>query len=159
MNIGGYCPGCGGGDGHQPCAVVRCAIAHESPEYCYLCGEYPCEKYTDAVTFDSFVTHKNMLADSEKVKLVGIEAYNAEQREKIAILRKLLDNYNDGRRKTLYCTAVNLLDLEKVRAVMTELEASELPETSMKEKAALAVKLFQVQADRNGISLKLRKKK
>jgi hypothetical protein len=70
MNIGGYCPGCGGGEGHQPCAVVRCAIAHGNPEYCYLCGEYPCDKYTDAVTFDSFITHKIMLADFAKAKRI-----------------------------------------------------------------------------------------
>ena len=24
------CPGCGGGAGHQSCAVIRCALAHET---------------------------------------------------------------------------------------------------------------------------------
>ena len=24
MHLGGYCPGCGGGDGNQSCAIARC---------------------------------------------------------------------------------------------------------------------------------------
>ena len=34
------CPGCGGGEGHQPCAVIRCSQQHSGVEYCFLCEEY-----------------------------------------------------------------------------------------------------------------------
>ena len=29
MQIGGYCPGCGGGEGNQSCAIARCSLEHD----------------------------------------------------------------------------------------------------------------------------------
>jgi len=26
MHIGGYCPGCGGGEGNQSCKIARCGM-------------------------------------------------------------------------------------------------------------------------------------
>jgi hypothetical protein len=43
--------------------------------------------------------------------------------------------------------------LETIGAIMAELEADTLQEMPVKEKAALAAKLFQAQADKSGISL------
>jgi len=40
-----------------------------------------------------------MPKDFEKVKTIGLEAYQRELEEKIDILHYILDNYNDGRRK------------------------------------------------------------
>lgn len=34
----------------------------------------------------------------------------------------LLSGYNDGRKKILFCIAVNILDLQKLRAVLREIE-------------------------------------
>ena len=79
--------------------------------------------------------------------------------EKIEILRYLLKNYNDGRRKTFYCTAVNLLELEDVNRVMTQIKEAIAPETPLKESAKQVVYLFQTMAEEKEISLKLKKKK
>lgn len=49
----------------------------------------------------------------EKAKRIGIEQYNLEQREKKQILSCLLSGYNDGRKKTFFCVAVNLLGLSE----------------------------------------------
>ena len=56
----------------------------------------------------------------EKMRQIGEDAYNAEQIEKTAILDKLLSEHNDGRRKTLYCAAVNLMELEDLRRIMEQ---------------------------------------
>ena len=48
-------------------------------------------------------------------------AYTAELDSKIRILEELLANYNDGRRKGLFCIAVNLLDLDEVVSIMEQL--------------------------------------
>lgn len=79
--------------------------------------------------------------------------------EKIEILRYLLEHYNDGRRKTFYCTAVNLLELEDVKSVMAQIKEKITGETPIKESAKQVVKLFQTMAEEKGISLKLNKKK
>ncbi len=159
MHLGDYCPGCGGGAGNQPCRIIKCSQQHGEMEYCYQCEEYPCEKYDGIDEFDSFITHRNQLKDFEKVRRIGIHAYQAELDEKIGILRYLLDHYNDGRRKNFFCIAVNLLELHDIKPVMAQL-ATEADEDrfTLKERAALAASLFQAAAAERDIVLKLNKK-
>ena len=114
MHLNKYCPGCGGGEGNQSCKIAKCSLEHDGVEYCFRCREYPCEKYEHIDEFDSFITHSNRKADLKKAREIGIEAYNAEQTEKTELLNLLLANYNDGRKKTLFCVAVNLLELQEI---------------------------------------------
>lgn len=156
MRLGGYCPGCGG-EGNQGCAIARCSLEHGDVEYCWQCTEFPCGHYVGIDTFDSFITHKNQLADIEKARHMGLAAYQAEQRKKQEILRFLLETCNDGRRKSFFALAVNLLELEELQAAMEQL-AAEPEELPLKERAVHAAALLQAAASRRGIELKLRKK-
>ena len=84
-----------------------------------------------------------------------MEAYNAEQAEKARILDVFLAGYNDGRKKTLFCVAVNLLDLQELQEVLRQFENSfDLETLTLKEKSAFAAGLLQVAA-KNNIELKL----
>ena len=152
------CPGCGGGEGNQSCAIARCSLEHGGPAHCSQCGEFPCARYEGLTGYDSFLSHRNMLRDLKRAEEMGYSAYRAELEEKMEILRKLLLQYNDGRRKTFFCTAVNLLELEDARAVMEQIEAGNGPEQGLKERVAAAADCFLKMADSRGISLKLRKK-
>ena len=88
-----------------------------------------------------------------------MDAYLARLEEKRTILEDLLANYNDGRRKTFFNTAVYLLPLEDLRTVMASLDSRMgLSEQTAKERALAAVGLLQEAADRRGISLKLNKR-
>ena len=170
MHLNKYCPGCGGGEGNQSCAIFRCGWEHGCPEYCFQCGEYPCEKYDSVMEYDSFLPHRNMRRDMERAKSGGMEAYQAELEEKAEILQELLDNYNDGRRKTFYMLAVYLLELQDLRNAMEQIvretsgggkqeTAKEtVQEITLKEKVAAAVGCFQTIAQETGIVLKLNKK-
>ena len=155
MHLGGHCLGCG--EGSQSCKPGRCSLEHGGLEYCYQCGEYPCEKYETIDDFDSFITHRNRRADMEKAKRLGPEAYRAEQEEKIRLLHTLLEGYNDGRKKTLYCLAVNLLEGDEVKGALQRVEeVGPLPD---RERAArMAEELHRI-AEKKGIELKLRRRK
>lgn len=118
MHLGHHCPGCGGGAGNQSCKIAKCSLEHGGLEYCFECSDYPCEKYGRIDEFDSFISHQNRKMDMEKAKEIGMEAYNREQTEKIEILNSLLSRYNDGRRKSFFCVAVNLLDLQDIKKIM-----------------------------------------
>ncbi len=97
--------------------------------------------------------------DIARVRELGLEAHLARLEEKQAILDELLAHYNDGRRKTLFNTAVYLLPLEELRSVMDSLNNwPELGEPAGKKRALAAAQLLQAAADRQGISLKLNKK-
>lgn len=160
MHLNKYCPGCGGGEGNQSCKIAKCSLEHNGVEYCFQCSKYPCEKYSHIDDFDSFITHRNRRADLKKAKEIGIEAYNAEQLEKIKILDILLSGFNDGRKKTLFCTAVTLLDLQELWEVLRQIEnRSDLETLTLKEKSAFAAELLKAAAAKNNIELKLRKKK
>ena len=149
MNISGHCGGCG--FGNQSCPIARCSLEHGKPEYCFQCSEYPCEKYANIDEYDSFITHRNQKADLEKMQRIGEENYNAEQVEKRQILDRLLAEYNDGRKKTLFCLAVNLLPLEDLRTVFEE-DDLEIP---IKDRAKNMEKRLR---ERSSVELKLRKK-
>ena len=160
MFLNRNCPGCGGGEGNQSCKIARCSMEHGGIEYCSQCGDYPCPKYENIDDYDSFITHQNRKADMEKARRFGIDAYNAEQAEKAQILDMLLSNYNDGRKKTLFCVAVNLLELRELREIIMQIEGNcEMKMLSPKEQSTFVAKLLQSAAARNGLALKLRKKK
>lgn len=150
MEVGGYCPGCGGGPGNQPCAIARCSLTHGRAAYCSACEAYPCPLAGTEDAYDSFITHQNRLQNLEQAKgdLAGLHKELAEKGE---ILRDLLANHNDGRCKSLFCLGVNLLPLETLREIRTRL--AENPERGS------AARLLREAAAANGIALKLRKKK
>lgn len=159
MKIDGYCPACGGGAGNQPCKIAKCSLGQGEIEYCFQCASYPCEKYEGIDEFDSFITHQKRQMDFQRAGKIGIELYNAEQKQKADILHELLENYNDGRRKSFYCTAVNLLDLEDVKTVIEKIHQELKPdEGNLKERAAAAVKFFREKAGDRQLVLKLKKK-
>ena len=135
-------------------------VQHGGVEYCCQCREYPCEKYEHIDDFDSFITHRNRRADLEKVRQFGAEAYNTEQMEKMKILDILLSGYNDGRKKTFFCVAVNLLNLQELREALREIESRLDMETlTLKEKSAFAAGVLSEIASHRKVELKLHRKK
>ena len=72
------------------------------------------------------------------------------------LLTELLENFDDGKRKSYFCLAVNLLDLTDTESVMAQLENLDR-QSSSKEKASAAVRLFEEIAQKHGVILKLRK--
>lgn len=157
MRLGKYCPGCGQGEGNQGCATARCSLERGGLEYCWQCGDFPCGRYQDSGEFDAVITTQNRFRDIRLAQKIGVEAYGAQQREKLGILNQLLAGYNDGRKKTLFCLAVNLLPLENLQTVMAQLGGFD-QERPLKERAAAAASLLQEQARRHGVELKLRKR-
>lgn len=158
MLLGGYCGGCG--NGNQSCAIARCGMEQGNIEYCFECKNYPCERYQKTDDYDIFITSLNRRSDLEKARQFGIEAYNLEQSEKVRILDTLLSRYNDGRKKTLFCAAVNLLELDELREALGQIEErAGIEMLPIKEKSAFVAGLLKDMAARKDISLKLRKKK
>ena len=158
MRIGGYCPGCGGGDGNQGCSLARCSTEHGGFAYCSECGNYPCPKYDGITQFDSFITHRHQLSDMAKMNEMGIDAYHVQLERKSQILEYLLDNYNDGRRKAFFCLAVNLLDVSDSENAVQQTEERISPEMTAGERSSVAVRCFEAAAKEKGIALKMNKK-
>lgn len=154
MFLGNHCGGCG--NGNQSCKIARCSLEHGKVEYCFECPSFPCPQYAHIDDFDSFITHRRRREDLAKAQRIGIEEYTLEQREKMQILSLLLAAYNDGRRKTFFCAAVNLLALSDLQEAISELESNrELASLPLKERSAYAAGVIQKIADEQNVTLKL----
>jgi len=153
------CTGCAGegfSEVHPSCGKLSCS-QRKGNEHCFLCEDFPCTKYDGAGFSDSFITYQKQMADVEKAKRIGMDAYEAELNAKVKLLEELLKNYDDGRRKSFFCTSVNILDLQDVKTVTEHISDEVAPTFTLKEKAKTAARLFEEMAEQRGVSLKLRK--
>ncbi|MHC1719875.1 MAG: DUF3795 domain-containing protein [Clostridiaceae bacterium] len=153
------CPGCGGKDfhlKHPTCAVITCSKKHDNVEYCFQCASYPCQRYIGPNKADSFISYRNVISDFQKAK-EGMDAYKKELDEKVSIVEYLINNYNDGRKKTFYCNAVNLLPLADLKDIMAEIKGNISKQNiDIKEKIKLIISLFEAKAKKENIEFKLR---
>ena len=68
-------------------------------------------------------------------------------------------HYNDGRRKNLFCVAVNLLTIKEIENILQTVKSDkDFQSMGKKEQASVIAKLLQDIAAPKGIELKLRKK-
>jgi hypothetical protein len=99
-----------------------------------------------------------VLSDFKKAEDEGLAAIQEEMGKKMAALQELLEKYNDGRRKSFFCNAVNLLSSEEVRKVMEAICSTPPdPAEDMTSRARRAAEAFEAMAAEKGIDLKLRK--
>ena len=54
-------------------------------EFCCHCPEYPCMRYDDIDTYDSFISTRNLHENLKNIQFKGLEAYKAEMEEKAAL--------------------------------------------------------------------------
>ena len=151
------CPGCGGGEGHQPCKVIRCSREHGGPEYCSRCADFPCERLQTLTQYDSFLPTRNILRDLETADRIGIVAYRQRLDEKISMLQWLLTHCNDGRRKSFYCTVINLLELPVLRDAMARIHRETAGLDDLPARAEAAVRLLKEAAAGSGADWRLHK--
>ena len=100
------------------CQMAPCSVRHGNLQYCFECPEYPCKHYDGFDSYDTLVLHRNQRKDMQRAKEIGIEAYRAEQQKKVELLNKLLETYDDGNKQVFYCTAVNLLSIDDMKAII-----------------------------------------
>ena len=155
------CCGCGGHDfhfKHPACAVITCNRKNDKVEYCFQCSLFPCKRYRSPSSRDSFISYYNVIADLEKASKYGVEQYIIELNEKVNILEFLINNYDDGRRKNFYCIAVNLLELQDLRDIITEIkQCTNGKNIDFKENIKKIIQLFETTASKKNIIIKLRK--
>jgi hypothetical protein len=154
------CPGCGGKDfhlTHPACAVMTCNAKHNNVEFCFQCSLYPCKKYTSPEKKDSFISYKHVLEDFGKAR-DDLDGYLRELDYKVSLLKKLIEKYNDGKRKNYYCVCVNLLRIDDLKIIEKTIddEIADI-EANLKTKIERIIKLFEEFAEKDNIELKLRK--
>lgn len=93
------------------------------------------------------------------LKHAGPEEYGKEIQARASILHAMLDRYNDGRHKTLFCLAADLLALDSLCSALHCAEHEpRLQKADKRGKASFMTNLLLEAAARQGVELKLHKR-
>ena len=161
------CPGCCGEgfwDAHPGCGFITCCVKQRGLDTCGQCNEFEfCPRVMkhleQAKHADSVLSYHPVAANFEFVRKNGIAKWSARENEKIAFLKILLADYNDGRSKTFYCLSVQLLPLDKLKPALAQAQKKVTAKMTPKEKTLLVREAFGGVAQKVGVELKLRKGK
>jgi hypothetical protein len=159
------CTGCCGEgfwDTHPGCGFITCSVKQRGLETCGQCNEFEfCPRVMKLIEqakhADSLLSYVPISANLDFVRKNGIEKWSARQNEKIAFLKTLLADFNDGRSKTFYCLSVQLLPLDKLKPALIQAQKKITAEITPKDKAKLVREAFNGMAAKAGVELKLRK--
>jgi hypothetical protein len=137
-------------------------MKHDGVAYCFQCKEYPCPRYNRGNDKDSFITYLHVPSDMNKANQEGLDVYLEQLAAKSDILDILLEKWDNGRLKSFFCLAVNLLPLDRLVLVMDELGKKRLSlegdsKTDRSAYGILAKDALNQHAAAIGLELKLRR--
>jgi len=119
------CPGCCGPDffnKHPSCSIITCCVKKNSLETCAECSEFPCSKIDRWDKYDSFISHRVSLSNLNFIKEHGLSVFIEQQEKRIELLKKMLEDFNEGRSKSFYCIAIALLPIKDLEQALEESE-------------------------------------
>lgn len=160
------CPGCCGEDffnKHPSCPFVTCCAKKKDLEVCAQCDEYPCTKFDKETGLtDSFITHRKVRDNQKAIQESGLDAFIEQQAQRIAILEKMLEHYDDGKSKSYYCIAAALLSLDglarSIQGAEQEVRDRSIDRSDFKTKAKVLRQFLEDTAQGENAELKLRKR-
>jgi len=163
------CPGCCGPDffnKHPSCSYITCCAKKRQLEVCAQCDEFPCSKFESWLEnggeYDSFLTHKKAKPNLDFIRTYGLERLIQQQKKRIDLFEKMIQNFDDGRSKSFYCIATTLLPITDLKTSLEKteqrLKADKIDLDDTRIKSKILKELLNESAARNEVELKLRKK-
>lgn len=161
------CPGCAPEGfldaGGQWCKMTRCAVRERGYETCAECAQFPCYRFEGWDLGDSFVSHLRSIASLHAIRERGIEGFAAQQQARMALLRKMLEEFDEGRSKSYCCVACALLPLDEIEEGLAqarrEVQDAGFAVEDRRNRATVLHRTFDDAAERLGVSLRLRTRK
>ena len=163
------CPGCCGPDffnKHPSCSYITCCVKKKGLEVCAQCDEFPCSKFASwldkTMIEDSFLTHQKIEPNLYFIREQGLEKFLKQQKKRIALLERMLKDFDDGRSKSFYCIAATLLPVVELESLLGEagrkLKADKIKDGDTVTKTIILRQLLNDFAAKGGVELKLRSK-
>jgi hypothetical protein len=143
------------------CPFITCAVKEKQIEFCWQCAENgSCQKWKKhreaGKQHDSFKCYQKLEADILFIREHGVEEFEAHQKTREALLKEMLQAFNDGRSKSYYCIAATVLDVYELREVLEKAKehSKGMP---LKEKSKIIHSSLENIAREKGYLLRLRK--
>jgi hypothetical protein len=160
------CPGCAGPDffdKRPTCGFITCCVKRRKLEVCSQCDEFPCSRFEYWADGDSFVTHRRSVLNLRSIREVGLDRFMDQQRKRMSLLKIMLDGFDDGRSRSLFCTAAALLPIaaleESLHHAQEQVRHDKAKSGDAKTKAGILRGLLDDCSAKAGVDLSLRHKK
>jgi hypothetical protein len=146
------------------CPFISCAIKKKEVEFCWDCPEaLTCKTWKDHREFsllhDTFKCYQTLDKDIIFEKKNGLREFLFAQTLRTDLLKKMLQDFDEGRSKSYYCIVATVFMPYEIRDALEK--AWEVIEASttlaIKEKAKLLHSILDEKAKEKGYNLKLRK--
>jgi len=142
------------------CPFHNCALKKKAVEFCGFCEENnTCDRWRKhremGKKHDSFVCYQKLEDNIAFIQKNGIAEFEKQQEAKERLLKEMLEGFNEGRSKSLYCIAATVLETGELEAVLDEARAK-AKELELKAKAAIMHSLLDKVASKKNYLLKLR---
>jgi hypothetical protein len=143
------------------CPFITCALKREGVEFCWDCEKSEsCERWKRhrelGREYDSFKSYQKLEDDISFIRSNGIQAFDAQQRVREALLIRLLHEFNEGRSKSYYCIAATVMEIDELRSALEE-AAARSESLNIKEKSRMMHAILNGIALKKGYCLRLRK--
>ncbi len=143
------------------CPFITCALKKKGVEFCWDCDEHTTcdkwEKHREAgKKADSFKCYQKLEDDIAFIRDNGTETYEVIQIIRENLLRKMLDEYNDGRSKSFYCIVATVFGIDELEDVLVRAN-SQSEGMDKKGKAKILHALIKETGQLRGYCLKLRR--
>jgi len=164
------CPGCAGPDffnKHPSCSFITCGVKKKNLEVCAECSEFPCskfksnEEYQQLKESSSYPSYKKVMPNLNFIKEQGIKKFIEKQRNKMKLLETMMENFNEGRSRSFFCKAVDLLGLTSLESALDgatkKIKIDHIKPDDIKIKAKILKSILYEIALKEGIELAKKK--
>jgi len=155
------CIGCRMGEQHSWCSIYRCCVMEKAFTTCIECEEYPCERYTRR-GWGGDQWSRAAQDNLNSIKNNEMEQWLEGQRARRLAVEELLENYNDGRSMSFYCSVCIVMPISLINQAIDEMKQrlsdNHIDNSDVKAKAKALRAIIQELASKSGIDLKLRNK-
>ncbi len=159
------CPGCASPDffeRHPTCGFITCCVKRRKLEVCSQCDEFPCSRFEYWADGDSFVTHRKSLPNLESIGTEGLDRFVDQQGKRMSLLKTMLDEFDDGRSRTLFCTATALLPMvaleESLHHAQEQVRQDKAKSGDVKARTRILRGLLDDCSAKAGVDLSLKRK-
>ncbi len=123
------CPGCAGPrffDKHPSCSFITCCVKKRGLEICAECPDFPCSKFKSEEEYkqlresSSYPPCSRIIPNLKFIRKEGIDEFIKHQKKQMAMLETMIERFDDGRSRSLYCRAAALLDETGLEGAIAE---------------------------------------
>jgi hypothetical protein len=158
------CPGCCGPDffsKHPSCSFITCCVEKRGFETCGECPDFPCPKFKSQEEYEArglpgYPPDGKIIPNLNFIKEEGIREFVRLQQKRIRLLQKMIEDFDDGRSRRLFCTSAALLDLGRLEGSLREANQRMKADADRKGRATLLKQLLNEEAANQGINLMIK---